>query len=91
MNNNMTNGGGAGSLLRRIRAEDFALYEVALYLDAYPTNQKALAFYEQHRNILAALKEEYRQKYGPLTIYDNIDRGEWQWVQGPWPWEKEAN
>ncbi len=91
MNNDMTNGGGAGSLLRRIRAEDFALYEVALYLDAYPTNQKALAFYEQHRSILAALKEEYRQKYGPLTIYDNIDRGEWQWVQGPWPWEKEAN
>ena len=91
MNNNMTNGGGAGSLLRRIRAEDFALYEVALYLDAYPTNRKALAFYEEHRNILAALKEEYRQKYGPLTIYDNIDNGEWQWVQGPWPWEKEAN
>ena len=95
MNNNMTNGnqgmGGAGSLLRRIRAEDFALYEVALYLDAYPTNQKALAFYDQHRKILAALKEEYKREYGPLTIYDNVDSNEWKWVKGPWPWEKEAN
>ena len=30
-------------LLDRIRAEDFALYEVALYLDAYPQNARALA------------------------------------------------
>ncbi|MBR2010305.1 MAG: spore coat protein CotJB [Clostridia bacterium] len=99
MNNNMMNnmmngnqnGNGAGSLLRRIQAEDFALYEAVLYLDAYPTNQKALAFYREHRKILDALKEEYRQKYGPLTIYDNIDSGEWDWVKGPWPWEREAN
>ena len=91
--NQMQGGGnnGAGSLLRRIQAEDFALYEVALYLDAYPTNKKALAFYDQHKRELAALKEEYRQKYGPLTIYDNADASEWQWVKGPWPWEKEAN
>lgn len=95
MNNSMIgggmNGGGAGSLLRRIQAEDFAIYEVALYLDAYPTNQKALRFYEEHLARLKALKEEYRQKYGPLTIYDNLSTGEWQWVNGPWPWEREAN
>ena len=82
---------GAGSLLRRIQAEDFALYEVALYLDAYPTNKKALAFYDQHKKLLADLKAEYRQKYGPLTIYDAEGGDEWQWVRGPWPWEKEAN
>ena len=91
MMNNQSGMNGAGTLLRRIQAEDFALYEVALYLDAYPTNQKALAFYEQHKKMLAALKEEYRQKYGPLTIYDNASDNEWQWVKGPWPWEREAN
>ena len=83
--------GGAGSLLRRIQTEDFALYEVALYLDAYPTNKKALAFYDQHKRVLEALKAEYRQKYGPLTIYDAAGGDEWQWTKGPWPWEKEAN
>ena len=88
---NHTMNGGAGSLLRRIQAEDFALYEVALYLDAYPTNKKALAFYDQHRKILTALKEEYKRQYGPLTIYDNPEGEEWKWVKGPWPWEREAN
>ena len=80
-------------LLRRIQAEDFALYEVALYLDAYPTNKKALAFYREHLATLQALKQAYTQKYGPLTIYDNGagEWDEWQWTKGPWPWEKEAN
>ena len=78
-------------LLRRIEAEDFALYEVALYLDAYPTNKKALAYYQEHRAALRALQQAYMQQYGPLTIYDNENRDEWQWIKGPWPWEKEAN
>lgn len=78
-------------LLRRIQAEDFALYEVALYLDAYPTNKKALAFYKEHKAALESLKSAYMQKYGPLTIYDNRSDTEWQWYRGPWPWEREAN
>ena len=82
---------GRRELLARIRAEDFALYEVVLYLDAYPTNKKALAFYEQHRCMLRKLKAEYMQKYGPLTIYDNNSAENWQWIASPWPWEKEAN
>ena len=85
------NANGRSALLSRIRAEDFALYEVVLYLDAYPTNKKALAFYSEHLQKLKALKAEYVQKYGPLTIYDNSSENSWQWVAGPWPWEKEAN
>ena len=79
------------ALLRRIQAEDFALYEVALYLDAYPSNKKALVFYQEHKAALAALKAAYTQRYGPMTIYDNASTTEWQWYRGPWPWEKEAN
>ena len=78
-------------LLRRMQAEDFALYEVALYLDAYPTNKKALAYYQEHRAVLQSLKAAYMQQYGPLTLYENEGRDEWQWIKGPWPWEKEAN
>ena len=78
-------------LLRRIQAEDFALYEVVLYLDAYPTNKKALAYYEEHKKALAELKAAFVKRYGPLTIYDADDSCEWQWYRGPWPWEKEAN
>lgn len=79
------------NLLKRLAAEDFALYEVVLYLDAYPTNKKALAFYEQHAKAAQMLRSEYEQKYGPLTVYGNNDTEKWQWTTGPWPWEKEAN
>ena len=79
------------TLLNKIRAEDFALYEVALYLDANPKNKKALKYYHEHRKLAEMLKEEFREKYGPLTIYETQSTNGWQWVEGPWPWEKEAN
>lgn len=78
-------------LLRRIQAEDFALYETVLYLDGHPQNRKALAFYNKHRDIVKTLREEYESKYGPLTIYGNTGDCDWHWVDRPWPWEKEAN
>ena len=54
-------------LLHRIQAEDFALYEVALYLDGHPKNKRALAFYEEHRKIAAMLRAEYEQKLAALS------------------------
>ena len=78
-------------LLDRIRAEDFALYEVALYLDAYPQNARALAYYAEHKKLAQALREEYESRFGPLSLYGNHDGGAWRWVDAPWPWEKEAN
>ena len=83
--------GNRGALLAQLAAEDFALYEVALYLDAYPTCQKALAYYHQHRERAMALRAEYEKQYGPLTLNNNENDTQWQWTKGPWPWEKEAN
>ena len=82
---------GRSELLHRIQAEDFALYEVVLYLDAHPKNKRALSFYEEHRTIAAMLRAEYEQRFGPLSVNGNNDPAAWRWVEGPWPWEKEAN
>ena len=79
------------TLLHRLQAEDFALYEVALYLDGHPRNRRALAYYEEHKKIADMLRAEYEAKFGPLTIYRNCDSENWNWAEGPWPWEKEAN
>ena len=79
------------ALLHQIQAEDFALYEVALYLDGHPKDQKALRFYREHQKIARMLKDAYQEQYGPLTIYDNQNENGWDWAAGPWPWEKEAN
>ena len=79
------------SLLKKIHAMDFALYETVLYLDGHPKNKKALEYYREHRDTLKALKEEYNRRFGPLTIYDSYDNDSWQWVDKPWPWEMEGN
>lgn len=78
-------------LANRIKAVDFALYELVLYLDAYPDDRRALSYYAKYKKTAEMLKAEYNQKYGPLTAFENTDPHHWQWVEGPWPWEKEAN
>ena len=79
------------ALLHRITAEDFALYEALLYLDGHPKCKKALRYYEEHKKILLALREEYEKSFGPLTMYGNQEGDQWRWVETPWPWEKEGN
>ena len=34
---------------------------------------------------------EYEEKYGPLTPMSGVGCDSWKWIQGPWPWESEAN
>ena len=35
--------------------------------------------------------KEYEAKYGALTFYAGANGDCWNWIQGPWPWECEAN
>ena len=77
--------------LEMIRALDFALQETVLYLDAYPQSKEALQYYhtllEQREKAVA----DYQKEIGPLTIYGNKSTRTWDWVNGPWPWEADAN
>nr|WP_122012410.1 spore coat protein CotJB [Maliibacterium massiliense] len=77
-------------LMQRIMTCDFALQELALYLDGHPTCQRAMANYHRERELRARLMAEYESKYGPITIRGNLDRGYWQWLNCPWPWELEG-
>ena len=79
------------ALKEKISAVDFAITETVLYLDAYPTSEKALAFYRRLVAQKAGLVTEYERRYGPLTHFGNTDCSTWRWVDGPWPWECEAN
>lgn len=78
-------------LLRRLAAEDFAVYEAILYLDGHPNCRAALAYHKKHSDIAARLRAEYERLYGPLTANASCDMNHWQWIDGPWPWEKEGN
>lgn len=79
------------SCLARLRAIDFALYETVLYLDAYPDNAEALAYYHRMLTQRKALVAEYEQNVGPLTVCGNVSTTGWDWIKNPWPWEYEAN
>lgn len=77
--------------MKMLRALDFAIQETVLYLDAYPENQQALQYYHQLIEKRRELAEAYERGCGPLTMYGNQSRTSWDWVEGPWPWEADAN
>lgn len=77
-------------LLSQIQQYDFALQEASLYLNAYPKDGEALAYYHQYEAMSKQAKQQYEAAYGPLTNRNNSgDR--WTYVYAPWPWEKEDN
>ena len=73
-------------MMNQIRSYDFAIVELALYLDTHPEDQKALCLHRKYCKELKELKDEYQKVYGPLTI--NYPCNKWRWLEEPWPWER---
>lgn len=76
--------------LLKLQMIDFAIIDVAMYLNAYPDNKKALDFLRQLREIRKPIVEEYEAKFGPLTIFGIDDPNFNTYINGPWPWESEV-
>ncbi len=85
------NRGNCRNDMKMLRALDFAIQETVLYLDAYPENRQALQYYHQLMEKRRELAEAYERGCGPLTMYGNQSHTSWDWVEGPWPWEADAN
>ena len=84
MNMNCNNG---DMLKKKLQEVEFALYELTLYLDAYPESREALALYHELLGARKRLVSEYQASHGPLTMYGNESKSSWDWVTTPWPWE----
>ena len=89
--NHSCNRGKCRDELKMLRAIDFAIQETVLFLDAYPDHKQALQYYHQLIEHRKMLMEKYEKTCGPLTMYGNQSRTSWDWVEGPWPWEADAN
>lgn len=74
-------------LLRCLSAEQFAAWELHLYLDTHPADKKAKEMHERHQARAAELREEFESKYGPLSPRDGEGC---EWLKDPWPWERGA-
>ena len=55
-------------MINDIRGLDFAITELALYLDTHPEDKKALCLHKKYCKECKMLKDEYQRIYGPLTI-----------------------
>ena len=73
-------------MLEQIMCYDFAIYELALYLDTHPEDEKALCLHRKYCKMAKELKDKYQKVYGPLTI--NYPCNKWRWLEEPWPWER---
>ena len=72
-------------MLERIKCLNFAIIELALYLDTHPDDEKALCLHRKYCKEYRELTDKYQKVYGPLTI--NFPCNKWRWLEEPWPWE----
>ncbi|MEW6724733.1 MAG: spore coat protein CotJB [Bacillota bacterium] len=79
------------ALLYEIQQAEFVAVELNLFLDTHPGDQAALEDYNTTVARLKELKDDYVQRYGPLSNF-GTDKSKcpWQWVEQPWPWENGA-
>lgn len=73
-------------MMQEIRCLEFAINELALYLDTHPDDQKALCLHRKYAKEAKELKDKYQKVFGPLTI--NFPCNKWRWLEEPWPWER---
>lgn len=75
-------------LLDRLVALQFTAIELQLYLDTHPDDQRALTDFNATAQEIAALKEAYESRYGPLLGYGlSPSPRAWRWPEEPWPWQ----
>ena len=67
----------------REQALAFAAWELRLYLNTHPSDQKALNLYRQ------LCQEIGRPNYA--CTFACCTTGNWEWINDPWPWECAAN
>lgn len=78
-------------MLRKISALDFYIIDLGLYLNTHPNDKEALTKYNESVRQVNSLKKEFTQSYGMLLANSSESRHPWQWIEGPWPWQKSFN
>lgn len=77
-------------LMKVIYEVDFALCDLVLYLDTHPNCQQALDLYSKYQEIWMQAMDEYQEYCGPLLSHHVNANNQWDWISGPWPWEREC-
>lgn len=73
--------------LNKLRALDFAVHELGLYLDTHPFDQETLSLFRTLTEQRKQAQAEYVRENGPLTMTEAMKNGNYTWWEGPWPWQ----
>ncbi len=77
--------------MHNLQAYNFAMAEVALFLDTHPDDKVALSYFKKYGELKDMAEKEFTSSYGPITTSTtNYDFTTWNWIDNPWPWEREG-
>lgn len=77
----------ADTPLNQLRALDFVVLELGLYLDTHPDDTEAFGLYRQYAEMAKSARESYAAQYGPLCQSDAANDSRYTWAEGTWPWQ----
>jgi spore coat protein JB len=75
-------------MLLDIQKLQFAIYDLALFLDTHPNDPVALYRHNMFTEQLMQLRNAYEARYGILSIMGNESGDTWRYINSPWPWER---
>lgn len=77
----------ADTQLNQLRALDFVILELGLYLDTHPYDSEAFALFQKYVELEKTARAAYVEQHGPLVMTDAAMDGSFSWGNGPWPWQ----
>lgn len=77
--------------LHRLQAMNFAVSELGLYLDTHADDQDATDLFNQYVEQYADALRQYEKERGSTTQMGAALTGRYEWLEGPWPWDYDAN
>lgn len=85
-NNNLINE--EKSMLLDIQKLEFAIYDLALFLDTHPNDPVALYRHKMLTDQHMQLKHVYEAQFGIMSVMSHELGDTWRYIDGPWPWDR---
>lgn len=76
--------------LTELQTMAFVIQELALYLDTHSDDKEALEVYRTFQKMYEDCQGAYEKECGPLN-HMSVSKGEYKWLNDPWPWEYAKN
>jgi len=76
--------------LTELQTMAFIIQELALYLDTHRDDREALEVYQAYQEMYHKAMMEYQKNCRPLN-HHTPTKGDYAWLDDPWPWEYAYN